>query len=278
MLKQIARNGRWIAVVVASSTLLQTVASAADGPTNAAPEPQIAQVLGLQGEDTKPNIVLFLTDDMRHDMLRYMPNVIRLLARQGVRFDNGYVVNPLCCPSRASILTGAYSHTTGVYSNRGPHGGFAAFEDETTIATTLQDAGYRTGLFGKYFNGYRRTTYVAPGWDRWFATYDRESGYYDYTAVSDGVEQHYGSDPADYGQTVLRREGISFIRSTDPSEPLFMYWATHAPHNPAIPERRDRERVRVDAAVAPARLRRGRRLRQASLPAGAAAHRWDGRS
>ncbi len=243
MLRKIARNGRWIALMVASLTLLQTVAAAADRPAGAgdpAPEPEIAQVLGPQGEETKPNIVLFLTDDMRDDMLRYMPNVIRLLARQGVRFENGYVVNPLCCPSRASILTGSYSHTTGVYSNRGPHGGFAAFEDEHTIATTLQDAGYRTGLFGKYFNGYRRTTYVAPGWDRWFATYDRESGYYDYTAVSDGVEQHYGSDPADYGQTVLRREGISFIRSTDPSEPLFMYWATHAPHNPAIPERRDR--------------------------------------
>lgn len=192
-------------------------------------------------EGTKPNIVLFLTDDQRPDTLRFMPNVRRLLVRRGVRFTNGYVVNPLCCPSRASILTGAYSHTTGVYSNKGPHGGFAAFEDGTTIATELQAAGYRTGLFGKYFNGYRNTTYVPPGWDRWFATYGGGSGYYDYTAVSDGVEQHYGSDPSDYGQTVLRREGISFIRSTDPAEPLFIYWATHAPHTPAIPQRRDRD-------------------------------------
>jgi len=200
------------------------------------------EVLPRSGvEGTKPNIVLFLTDDQRPDTLRFMPHVRRLLVRQGVRFTKGYVVNPLCCPSRASILTGAYSHTTGVYSNRGPHGGFGAFEDGTTIATELQEAGYRTGLFGKYFNGYRNTTYVAPGWDRWFATYGGGSGYYDYTAVSDGAEQHYGSDPSDYGTTVLRREAISFIRGTNPAEPLFMYWATHAPHTPAIPQGRDRD-------------------------------------
>jgi arylsulfatase A-like enzyme len=195
-----------------------------------------------QGSRTSPpNIVLILTDDQRADTLRYMPIVQRLLVQTGVRFDNGYVANPLCCPSRASILTGTYSHTNGVYSNHGPHGGFAAFHDATTIATVLQAAGYRTGQFGKYFNGYRDTTYVPPGWDRWFATYDRDSGYYGYTAVSDGDEVQYGSDPADYGQTILRREAVSFIEDTDASKPLFMYWATHAPHAPAIPERQDRK-------------------------------------
>jgi arylsulfatase A-like enzyme len=228
MVKRIPRRRTWMIVLIAIATALPVMASAGDEALTS-----VTEGLG------PPNIVLLLTDDQRRDTLKYMPIVQRLLVQTGVRFDNGYVANPLCCPSRASILTGTNSHTNGVYSNHGPHGGFAAFHDATTIATVLQAAGYRTGQFGKYFNGYRDTTYVPPGWDRWFATYDRDSGYYGYTAVSDGDEVRYGSEPADYGQTVLRREAVSFIRETDASLPLFMYWATHAPHAPAIPERTD---------------------------------------
>src|SRR5439155_21422676 len=62
-----------------------------------------------------PSIVLILTDDQRWNTLAQMPNVERLLVHHGVQFTNGFVVNSLCCPSRASILTGDYSHTTGVY-------------------------------------------------------------------------------------------------------------------------------------------------------------------
>jgi arylsulfatase A-like enzyme len=169
-----------------------------------------------------------------------MPIVNRLLVDEGVAFTNGYVVNPVCCPSRASILTGTYSHSTGVYTNRPPNGGFAGFDDESTLATWLHDAGYRTGMFGKYFNGYRQTTYVPPGWDRWFATY-HGGAYYDYVAVSDGEIQRFGSDRSSYGTTVLQNEAVSFIEETDPSTPVFVYWATHAPHEPATPERRDRD-------------------------------------
>jgi N-acetylglucosamine-6-sulfatase len=195
-----------------------------------------------QGSRTSPpNIVLILTDDQRADTLQYMPNVQRLLVDKGIRFTNGYVVNPLCCPSRASILTGAYSHTTGVYTNDPHmHGGFPAFRDGSTIATWLQAAGYRTSLFGKYLNGYGVTTYVPPGWDQWFATFG-DGAYYDYAAVADGDAMRFGHDPADYGTTVLRDRAVSFIRSTEASQPLFMYFAPHAPHEPAIPESRDRD-------------------------------------
>jgi arylsulfatase A-like enzyme len=199
------------------------------------PNPSGSDIVARQSSQTRPNIVLILTDDQRADTLRYMPIVRRLLVRRGIAFTNGYVVNPVCCPSRASILTGSYSHSTGVYTNRRPHGGFFGFDDESTLATWLDDAGYRTGLFGKYFNGYRHTTYVPPGWDRWFATY-HGGAYLDYNAVSDGVVQRFGSDPASYGTTVLRDRAVSFIQETDPSTPVFVYWATHAPHEPATPE------------------------------------------
>jgi N-acetylglucosamine-6-sulfatase len=193
------------------------------------PEPRGAQVV-------RPNILLIVTDDQRADTLRYMPNVRHLLMRRGITFTNGYVVNPTCCPSRASILTGNYSHTTKVYATkpRQPYGGFPAFEDETTIATMLHDGGYRTGLFGKYLNGYD-TDYVPPGWDRWFATFGGDGGYYDYRASSDGRLVRFGHAPSDYGTSVLTDEVISFIESVEPPTPFFAYIATHAPHQPAIP-------------------------------------------
>jgi arylsulfatase A-like enzyme len=224
------RNRTWLVAIATFATAFPVISSA-EGET---PTPR-----GLR--TSLPNIVLILTDDQRADTLRFMPNVQRLLVDQGIRFSNGYVVNPLCCPSRSSILTGAYSHTTGVYTNDPDmHGGFPAFRDRSTIATWLQAAGYRTSLFGKYLNGYGVTTYVPPGWDEWFSTF-KDGGYYDYAAVADGDAMRFGHDPADYGTTVLRDRAVSFIRSTEPSQPLFMYFAPHAPHEPAIPERRDRD-------------------------------------
>lgn len=184
----------------------------------------------------KPNIVLILTDDHRWDTLWAMPTVQSELIDHGIEFVNGFVSNPLCCPSRASILTGVYSHLNGVYTNtaRGPYGGFGAFDDRSTLATWLHDEGYRTGLFGKYLNGYGATEYVPPGWDRWFATFDN-GGFYDYRAVSDGTAQRYGSDRSDYGTDVLATKTVSFINGTEPSTPLFAYFAPHAPHEPATP-------------------------------------------
>ena len=95
-----------------------------------------------------------LTDDQRWDTLWAMPTVEQELVAHGVTFRNSFVVNSLCCPSRTSLLTGQYSHSTGVYLRPSPHGGFPSFRDSRTIATLLHGAGYTTGLFGKYLNRY----------------------------------------------------------------------------------------------------------------------------
>ena len=102
-----------------------------------------------------PDIVLILTDDQRWDSLDVMDTVQSELIGHGVDFTNAFVVNPMCCPSRASILSGQWSHTTHVYKNQPPDGGFETFQahESNTIATTLQAAGYRTALIGKYLNG-----------------------------------------------------------------------------------------------------------------------------
>jgi arylsulfatase A-like enzyme len=190
--------------------------------------------LGRAEGSTRPNIVLILTDDQRFDTLWAMPTVQRELVGRGVRFTNGYVSNPVCCPSRSTILTGQYSHTTGVYTNdpEQPYGGFPAFRDGSTVATWLHEAGYHTALMGKYLNGYGGA-YVPPGWDRWFATY--AGGFFDYIANDDGVVRTYGSGLTEYGTDVLADEAVSFIRSTGRDDPLFLYFAPHAPHEPATP-------------------------------------------
>jgi len=98
----------------------------------------------------EPNIVVILTDDQRWDTLWSMPTVQSELVDKGITFSNAFVVNPICCPSRVSFLTGQYSHTSGVWSNRGPYGGFHSFHgDSSTLATWLQAVGYRTDFVGK---------------------------------------------------------------------------------------------------------------------------------
>ena len=120
----------------------------------------------------RPNIVVILTDDQRFDTLWAMPQVQSLLVDHGITFKNSFVTNSFCCPSRATILTGNFSHTTGIYGNVPPHGGAPDFheygDDKSTIATWLQGAGYDTGLFGKYLNDYHGP-FIPPGWSRWDA-------------------------------------------------------------------------------------------------------------
>src|SRR5436190_1532459 len=200
----------------------------------------------------QPNIVLILTDDQRWDELS-MPGVQSALMDKGVTFSNGFVVDPLCCPSRATILTGKYSHGTDIYSNIPPHGGFATFtndgEDQSTIATWLNDAGYYTGFVGKYLNGYSatKTSYIPPGWDQWDALAltkspggEKTGGYYDYYMSVNGTQKFYGNKSTDYSTNVLGNDALDFLKNAPPSRPLFLYFAPRAPHGPSIPANRDR--------------------------------------
>jgi arylsulfatase A-like enzyme len=174
---------------------------------------------------TRPNVVLVLTDDQRWDTLNVMPTVQSQLVARGVTFSNAFVTNALCCPSRATFLTGRYSHSTGVYVNTGPRGG-AAFDDSSTIATWLRAAGYTTALVGKYLNGYVGPT-PPPGWDRWVAFSGTQS-YYSYRLSVDGTTVEYGDLPTDYSTDVLAMEAEAFIRSADP--PFLLHFSPNAPH------------------------------------------------
>jgi arylsulfatase A-like enzyme len=209
--------------------------------------PAIAATVGLpwtatrSAEPVRPNVIVVIADDQRWDTLWALPEIQRRIGERGVTFTNAYVVNPACCPSRASLLTGRYSHTTGVWRNHGRHGGFAAFDDSSTLATWLDAAGYRTALFGKYLNGYVNETYVPPGWDRWMAFTGqagrRTGNYYDYDLNVDGTIVHRAAGAEDYATDVLADEAVGFVGST--AEPFFLVFSPPAPHSPALPAPRD---------------------------------------
>lgn len=183
-----------------------------------------------------PNIVLILTDDQRWDAIDRMPHLQSDLIDHGVRFTNMVVDNPLCCPSRASILTGQRSHLTGVWNDGSPYGGFTAFKDGSTIATWLHAAGYQTALIGKYLNGYEsHPAYVPPGWDRWDALTYHTYKMTDYKVSENGVQRYYGTTTADYKTDVLANYADSFIRSAPSDKPLFLYFTPNAPHWPSQP-------------------------------------------
>jgi arylsulfatase A-like enzyme len=182
----------------------------------------------------QPNVLMIVTDDQRWDTLGYMPTVTAELVGKGVRFDNAFVVNPVCCPSRSSILTGRWSHSTGVWGIDGPYGGFHAFDDSSTLPVWLNEAGYQTAMIGKYLNGYTDGSYVPPGWDQWFAHTTNENAYFDWDASENGSAVSFGSAPEDYNTDVLGTRAANFIRNSG-SDPFFLYFAPKAPHLPATP-------------------------------------------
>ena len=174
----------------------------------------------------RPNVVLVVTDDQRWDTLSDMPTVQSQLVAKGVTFTNAFAVNPLCCPSRATILTGLYSHTTGIYNQNSFNPTQAQNFRRRTLANWLDDAGYTTAYVGKYLNGYDGS-FVPGGWDRW-TTFTGLPAYYDYTLLRDGTTVSFGSFADDYSTDVLGAEAADFIRET--SGEIFLLFAPYAPH------------------------------------------------
>ncbi|HEY8478895.1 MAG TPA: sulfatase [Spirillospora sp.] len=197
------------------------------------------------GTPAKPNIVFVLTDDLSWNLVRHMPNVLRM-QKDGLTFRTFLMSDSLCCTSRATIFTGRYPHNTGVRTNFPPDGGYEVFKakggEESSFAPVLRKAGYRTALLGKYMNGYHPKNtqggtkpYVPPGWDEWHvAGYGYAS--YDYNLNENGSLVHYGREEQDYMTDVLARKGVDFIRrSAKASKPFFIEIATFAPHAPFLP-------------------------------------------
>lgn len=199
----------------------------------------------------RPNIVFLMVDDMRADDLRFMPRTRHWLGGGGVTFSNAVMPNPLCCPSRASVLTGLHSHNHKVWSHAQPYG-FHSFDDRSTLAVWLRRAGYTTTYLGKYLNGYGEqappratsgtsTQYVPPGWSQWRASIDGglpashpQSGgtyrFYDTTLNNNG-NGYIGNQGKYQTEVYGAMTAASVKRLAARRAPFFSYVSFTAPHN-----------------------------------------------
>lgn len=203
------------------------------------------------GSDGRPNVVVVMMDDMRADELPYAPNVGSLLASRGMTFNNSFSPFPLCCPSRASFLTGEYAHNHGILSTEAPWG-FGAFNDSSTLAGNLSAAGYNTAMVGKYLNGYGwmpslvtgapSARYKPAGWTDWMASLDTNAlelptvgkgGTYNYLRFKQNINGKIKmAKRPKYSADVIANQTIGLIKKYRAQPKPFFLWLT--PVNPHV--------------------------------------------
>ncbi len=238
---RVARAGLAAAVLLVPVTV--AVPSSAAGPGVRAvtlERVQAARVI------RRPNIVFFLTDDMATPHLRHMPATRHLIFERGARFTDYYTNISLCCPARASILTGKYAHNTGITGNEFPdgfHGFHVGDERRRTFAVALRRrAGYRTSLIGKYFNEYPfvdsaprhgvRPTFVPRGWSDWAVPVRGQYSGTDYDINVDGRLRHLQA-PANYLGDFMMRRAVRQIEANRDDRGLAIVLSFYGPHAPA---------------------------------------------
>jgi len=205
----------------------------------------------------RPNILVVMMDDMRWDELRYAPNARRYIVNRGTRFANSFSPFPMCCPARASFLTGKYAHNHGVLYHLAPYG-FGAFNDRRTLSGALSAAGYRTGMVGKYLNGYGRmrskvtggpsVRYKPAGWTDWMAGLEtrwprgsRLSGNtYNYMKFTQNINRRVVMHRGQYSSNVIANQTSNLISKYHAAGRPFFLWVTPvAPHQGGPWEKRD---------------------------------------
>ena len=233
-------------------------------------------VLGLVGllgalpgcgssEPEQPSIVVIQLDDQNlYDIaatyrsksgqtVSALPNIRKLMVDAGTSFSRYYVSVPVCCPSRAALLTGRYASNNGVFTNVGAIGGFRAYRRHdlhANVAVWLQKAGYRTIHVGKFLNGYSsRPPKVPPGWSDWqtLATDPSTAYYYGYRFDSNGrvtglygdrsydkVDSpgcpHHSSKRCTYVTDVLTTKALRALRASPSGKPVYLQVDYTAPH------------------------------------------------
>jgi N-acetylglucosamine-6-sulfatase len=187
--------------------------------------------VGAPAAPEHPNVLLILTDDQTLESMRVLDRTLARLAAEGTTFANAVVSYPMCCPSRATELTGQYAHNHKVMANIPPDGGYGRLDHSNTLPVWLREAGYETAHVGKYLNGYTGPE-VPAGWSHWFGLSDPSTyRMYDYTAIDDGKPVHYGEDEDDYQTDVLAKKAEEILRDMVRSgHPFFLSVAPVPPH------------------------------------------------
>jgi N-acetylglucosamine-6-sulfatase len=200
------------------------------GGCGASPEP---------AQQTKPNVLVLLTDDQTLESMRVMAGVRTELGNAGTTFERAFVSNPLCCPSRATLYTGQYTHNHGVIGNRPPEGGYGRLDKSEWLPVWLQRAGYHTVHIGKFMNRYGQDsppTEVPPGWNEWYTSVDPSTyRFTDYELNENGVVRSYPT----YSTDEYSERAVDAVERLAPSaQPFFLSVAYLAPHGgrPADPD------------------------------------------
>ena len=208
----------------------------------------VGDVREAAAADERPNVVVLYIDDVSPktpwlwgDEDR-TPNLARF-RHQGVEFRNAFGSTPLCGPSRATLLTGQYSHNHGIIGN-----GLRQFDASDTLATRLRGVGYHTILAGKYGNGIEEAAPTqssvkafAKGWDEFDIIWKRPTKgvgqFYDYKLwTRDGVIWK-GSNSKDHSTHVVGKRLARHIREAPASEPVFAVASLNSGHAPNTPLR-----------------------------------------
>jgi arylsulfatase A-like enzyme len=206
-----------------------------------------------EGAPVGKNVIFILTDDMSASELAGMPNVQSLIAGQGTSFNRAYISYPLCCPSRATMLSGQYMHNHGVHGNFPPNGSWLKFRSRESGALPIRlhsDAYYNVHI-GKYMNGYGafgslNDLPVPLGWDEWYGKVAQDAIYFNYELVEKtgtNARQRitfYGDQPLDYQTDVFSGRAVDFVADHPASqEPFLLDLWFNSPHGPFDPAPRD---------------------------------------
>ena len=229
-------------VRLAAALLASMALGACDGGSDAPPEPDPEPQAGRD----YPNVLVVMADDQPHGTVARMPF---LSSRDDfIDLRELHTNNAWCCPSRATFLTGQYSHHTGVETVADGE----RLDDTNTLATWFDDAGYDTALFGKYLNRYPfdgGPGEAPPGWDRWLA-FRGEPDYFGYE-LTDGEEV---IEPDEYATDHLVAQTAAFVASAE--EPFFAFLAPNTPHTPLVPAPRHEGLYSPSQAKLPPNLNR----------------------
>lgn len=187
--------------------------------------------------NSKPrNVIFILTDDHRFDFMGFTgkvpwlktPNMDRL-AREGAWFKNTYVTTALCSPSRASILTGQFSHTHTVVDNQAPDP-----ENLIFFPQYLQELGYQTSFLGKWHMG-DDSDRPRKGFHHW-ESFRGQGDYYNPTLNINGNRTTYGDST--YITDLLTEHALDWLKNRDKEKPFFMYLSHKGVHAEFYPAKR----------------------------------------
>jgi arylsulfatase A-like enzyme len=222
----------WVVAALAAVAILALPGSAGARPEAAA-------------RDGRPNILVVMTDDQAAADLAKMPNVRKLLAKQGTTFSNAVDSFPLCCPSRATFITGQYAHNHGVIGNFYPYGWYGMKDRGNILPAWLKKVGYRTALVGKWLNGYGAEDAhgeVPKGFDIWRGLLDVSAyDYYNFVMNRNGKLKTWGDAVFARGLVEFAKievtpnpEGIAGVvqKLRDVfGDPPYTYWGTEKPED-----------------------------------------------